>query len=630
MILHKFTSHRYGHLRLLAFSFFAVTVFSNCSKNVNDTPGMPPTALPAIDGSNFVNVSAFGVSTDNPDNSQALQNAITKNEQIYIPAGTYLISKPILKSSGKLFIKGDNVVLKMSPNFPIAAPRFTGAFILNALSEVQITGITVDADRANMHGVGRTWRNFVMGFTVNNSSNVTFTNCAVLNSPSISYVIHHCTNVVMNGCSSINGVYHGVELADCVNTTIDRFTYKGIGNQGNNAAIGGIGILGTVCDHLKITNSLIEDFPDTGTKTEGCEDVTWDGNTVRNSGKDGIKFMNHYADGYYREVGTALNARIINNTVDKIFNGRKDGSSLIQVWNAQNVVVSNNIITGGSKTGLEDGVQVWASTGITKNIVVSNNHILNTNRFIYLSVASDIKIDGNVCENTVDPLTAANGFQAELCKNFSVTRNTFKRHGTTDINGAAVFIYNSSDFSFTTNSIFNANRGLQASFTNSQTIDISKNVWDNLGTYFAAVGVNYANTVHNLLLNDNVVSRVGAGPLLFKINTGNLTIDHLNLSNTRVIGNGLNSRWGIEIPLGGNIAETDLTNFSTSGLALYPQIIAIRGCKKIVGFKSTAAPTLGTWTAGDVVLNLSTSLATTIKGWVCTTSGTPGVWKAIF
>ena len=41
----------------------------------------------------------------------------------------------------------------------------------------------------------------------------------------------------------------------------------------------------------------------------------------------------------------------------------------------------------------------------------------------------------------------------------------------------------------------------------------------------------------------------------------------------------------------------------------------------------TAAPTSGTWSAGDIVWNRSPSAGGTI-GWVCTVAGTPGTWKS--
>lgn len=615
-------------LKLFAFSFLTLTIFTNCSKNLNDNDigGIPPD-LPAADLVNFVNVSIYGVSDQNADNTLALQTAINTNEQIYIPAGTYIISKPLTKTSGRLIIKADNAIFKLSPIFP-KTRSFSGALVLSNLNELKIDGLTIDEDRANLLAAGRNWRNFIMGMYVSSSSNVNINNCTVKNSSSISFSVHSSSNVTVSNCTSTNGMYHGVELDACTNVTIDKFRYIGIGNQGRNPAIGGIGILATVSNHLKITGCWIEDSPDTGTKTEGCNDVTWDGNTVKNSGKDGIKFMSHFDDGIHPAVVTVYNAKIINNVVDKIYNGRLDGSSEIQVWNAQDVTVSNNTVTGGIKTGYEAGIEIWATNGVTKNILVSNNTILNTNKFIYISNVSNIQIESNTCENTVDPISAANGFEAENSNSFTVTKNVFKRHGTTLINGVGVHFYNCADFSFTYNSVINAYGGIRATFTNSQTIDLSKNIWDNLGTYFASIGVDSARTVQNLLLNDNVISRVGTGTSLFKIYPLNLTLQHLNLTNTKIIGNGNNNRWAVEIPAGGNIAETDLTNFSSTGIAPYPQLAVLTGCKRIIGLKAFGPPKTGTWKFGDIVFNFTPSLG--FSGWFCIVPGTPGVWKTIF
>jgi hypothetical protein len=42
----------------------------------------------------------------------------------------------------------------------------------------------------------------------------------------------------------------------------------------------------------------------------------------------------------------------------------------------------------------------------------------------------------------------------------------------------------------------------------------------------------------------------------------------------------------------------------------------------------TAAPVAGTWARGDIVWNTEPSAAGA-PGWVCTTAGTPGTWKAL-
>lgn len=47
-----------------------------------------------------------------------------------------------------------------------------------------------------------------------------------------------------------------------------------------------------------------------------------------------------------------------------------------------------------------------------------------------------------------------------------------------------------------------------------------------------------------------------------------------------------------------------------------------------IQFFGTAAPTVGTWKRGDVVLNISPSSGGA-PGWACTAAGTPGTWKAM-
>ena len=45
-------------------------------------------------------------------------------------------------------------------------------------------------------------------------------------------------------------------------------------------------------------------------------------------------------------------------------------------------------------------------------------------------------------------------------------------------------------------------------------------------------------------------------------------------------------------------------------------------------FSGAAAPVAGTWAVGDIVWNTAPA-AGGAPGWVCTTAGTPGTWKAM-
>lgn len=50
------------------------------------------------------------------------------------------------------------------------------------------------------------------------------------------------------------------------------------------------------------------------------------------------------------------------------------------------------------------------------------------------------------------------------------------------------------------------------------------------------------------------------------------------------------------------------------------------GRRRVYG---TAAPTTGTWVAGDTTLNTAPT-ATGLLGWFCSTAGTPGTWTAFY
>ncbi len=70
---------------------------------------------------------------------------------------------------------------------------------------------------------------------------------------------------------------------------------------------------------------------------------------------------------------------------------------------------------------------------------------------------------------------------------------------------------------------------------------------------------------------------------------------------------------GVTTPLfGGGVAQTAIQDFQNSW-----------NPKHVYG---TAAPTTGTWVAGDKVIH-SAPAAGGFEGWVCTTGGTPGTWK---
>jgi hypothetical protein len=58
------------------------------------------------------------------------------------------------------------------------------------------------------------------------------------------------------------------------------------------------------------------------------------------------------------------------------------------------------------------------------------------------------------------------------------------------------------------------------------------------------------------------------------------------------------------------------------------QYLDISQYSPLLPWEWTAAPTTGTWGVGDIVMNTTPS-AGGVPGWICTTAGTPGTWKAM-
>ncbi|MES2266918.1 MAG: right-handed parallel beta-helix repeat-containing protein [Bacteroidota bacterium] len=626
-------------LTLVFFSFLQFMI-SGCKKDVlstsnnvknvtdNTSPAIPKDTE-AVQVSNAVVLTAGNEATDK---TAMIQAAVNSGKPVLLKKGVYLISKPIVKSSGSLNLTGENAVILLDPSFP-AIGKYTAALNFSNLSALVIKGITIDGNRAKLKNAGPDWTNYIMGLNIVNSANIDLVNSHSLNASSISFNLENCKVVKIDGCSSINAMYHGISLQYCSNATVSNCKIVGIGNQGNSIKKGGIGILATGGDNLAFNNNYIEDMSDTGTKTEGSNYVTWTGNTVINSGKDGLKFQNlvgaDQVHGSHPQVKTVYHAKIYNNTITKIFNGRNDGSALIQIMGAEDVAVLSNKITGGSKKGQEDGISVVTNTTINANkILIENNSINNTNRFIYLSSTNQVTVSKNICKNTIAPLALYNGFTDENSNQTAVKNNTFQRSNTGTIDGFAASFYDCSNFSLINNKLLNAYTGLSARLISAKADTISNNQMDNFASYGVSIySAKPGTVVNNLLITGNTITKMGMkGGLgwMFKIDPVNMTIDKLDLSGTKILGNGNNGDWAISIKGAQNIKDLILTDFYSDGNAAYPSQGALAAAVNIVGWKSNAKPTTGYWALNTIVYNVN--LTSPILGWKCTKAGTPGTW----
>ncbi len=525
------------------------------------------------------------------DITAILQNEVTEEKEILIPKGLYYISKPITKTNGTLNIKSDGAVLQMVSSFPSGKRDLSAGFILKNLSNIVIEGITVDGNRANLTNAGKNWTNYIMGVEILNSSNIQLINCDIINAPSISFNISNSRDIQLLNCSSVNGMFHGVVFENCSNASVSGSTVTGIGNQGFDNKKGGIGILGIGGDHLTFTNNHIENISDTGTKTEGSNYVTWSGNTVKNCGKDGIKFQNLIAGenpGMEPLYDFVTNAKIINNTIDQIYNGRNDGSSLIQLWNAHNVEVIGNTITGGLKNGQEDGICVWSNTAINAdNILISGNTIKNTNRFIFLSKVNNAIITENNCENLVAPKNQYDGLAVEFSDKITVTKNLVRRSATGSIDGFAVKMYEATNFIIQNNQLENSFGAVTMQLASCTSSSVIGNQMKNFSNKAISLYANTPGTTLNTLkITENTISNVGTVSgynAVISVDPSNLTLDVLDLSGTKIIGNAKFGDVGLEVKSTAKKVDVlNLTGLSVSGNVFYPASVDLTACRTII------------------------------------------------
>jgi hypothetical protein len=527
------------------------------------------------------------------DITALLQSEVTAQKRIEIPKGIYYISKPITKNKGSININSDGAILQMITTFPSGKKNLSAGLVLTSMDSVAIEGITIDGNRANLVNAGINWTNYIMGIEILGSSNIRLNNCSVINGPSISFNIKDSKNIDITNCTSVNGMYHGIVFEYCSNASVSNSKIIGIGNQGIDPRKGGIGILGIGGNYLTFTNNDIENISDTGTKTEGSNYVIWDGNTLKNCGKDGIKFQNLVAG--ENPVGQpvlefATNAKIINNTIDQIYNGRNDGSSLVQIWNAHNVEVIGNIISGGSKTGQEDGVCVWSTTSIkTSNITISGNTIKNTNRFIYLSNVIDAAISENNCENFFAPKRGYDGLAIEYSDRITVTNNIFRRSATGVIDGFAAKMYESTNFIFKNNRLENAYSAIGLRLATSESANVTDNKMDNLSSYAVLVYAGTSGTVLNsLIMAGNTITRTGTSVgynAVISVDPTNFMINNLDFSNTKITGDAKFGDVGLQVKsILKKVEILNLKGFEVTGNVFYPAPVDLTACNTVIKY----------------------------------------------
>lgn len=302
------------------------------------------------------------------------------------PSKRYKITQTVTTTIGsgtlKLRMSGATVVIGADFNLsevenPILKIRGTGF--------VDITGLKIEGGNDSLNLLTNT--KGVDGLNVAGTSSaakmkaVRIVNCVSALTPT-DFARVYDTEFVTISENIINQPYgHGISFKRCSNVHVFKNKLTGIGSLGGNIATGiqhGIGILGGMSDKIFISENTIDNFTDTGSKCEGCQDVEYSKNIVTNVGKDGIKVQGHP-----EQTANPDRAIITNNIIRNLYDWRTDGSNCIGIHDARYVVVTGNLcssdptVTGA--TIVKRGISLLnfnsGSQGSAGFINVSNNII---------------------------------------------------------------------------------------------------------------------------------------------------------------------------------------------------------------------------------------------------------------
>ena len=563
------------------------------------------------------------VSGDGLDDSTGLQKLLDFADHAVID-GDYDISTQIDKTSGTTFKMTFDIGGKISllSNFAPTGDLQTGsAVFLNNIPNVEVYNFQYDGNRASL---GYT-ENIVHAalYILNATDNVKVKGGFLENSPGSGVRVKLSKNVNIEELVITNNMFHPINYDSCEKVYVKRNNIYGIGNQGTNVNIGGIGILGATCDYVWIEGNYIKNMSDTGTKTQESSEVYYLNNKVYDSGKDGIKVQSEGVGG--------VNAHLIGNTVDSIYYWRDDGSFLIGAIDFDNVILKDNILKGGSKaTGTEDAIRITTGSQNNTNVTIEGNQAYGVvSAFMTIN---DVTGNLTVVDNQGDRPINLDDIFGDVKFNDNIVR--FATYSTTEDN--VQFISDARTIDFSNNTLEGGLRGLllQPNSVDGNAIKINENIIR--GT--AEDGIRLANfsgvtsNIVSLSIMDNdfydICRNNTATRAAIRFSNDKVNLSHLKIKD--------NNGYSLQIPgdrliaLQGSGTKIGLASFSENYFNGVVESVFDTGRIEqfASGGRTGATPTVGSYENGDIVMNSAPS-GTEPIGWVCSTSGTFGTLTGV-
>lgn len=549
----------------------------------------------------LVDVRAFGAKGDGvTDDASAIQAAVdyaqTNLLNVYFPNGTYLINTHIFLASQRITIYGDdfyNTVIK-------AGTVMDGVFAFADASQntcFTFKNMRIDGNNLANYGIHSAKADYLLIFRVS----VIHTLVA-----GISLGYGWCNDIVE--CMIVGNGGNGIEFANDVNNAINIVNTKIFANDG-------IGILIRAGFSVRVTGCTIEKNKKCGILHQnGVSALTIENNYFEDNGEIGLSYTSPSA---------------VTVKADIIINGSASLASMAYAFPASEVVIQGNshqnlLYTIDATYYLigVDGITIKNNTASSSAPLVSS--ILTTAN----TSIKRLEIGDNVFISTVLSLTGFGDY-----KNFSahdwLIKNKDNQNNanlfSNNFYGWTLYAYGGAASSvikgdikfqdFDTAAIVMTANGSSSAF--GMVLDMA--VHPELAGKIYYVGAWVKQSVANM--NAQIYITTGGGALT-QSNSSNVDWKYISkigqfpASGTVKIGfalyNGIN---GEKL----YIANPVLTLLGTPYYQFYKDI------KKPEYIKS-AAPTTGTWLAGDKVYN-SAPAAGGYTGWICTMAGAPGTWK---
>ena len=314
----------------------------------------------------------------------AIQNAINYTGDcgggtVYIPKGSYLINATISVYAPNITIAGDNV----------KASYITTTS--NSITMFSITGI--DSTRVQNIGIGRTSTNLahgIKGFSITNSTNVTFDSVAASNQGN-GFYINNSTTRFFN-CKTINDNNSG---SSSYGWFFDSATGSNASTSVINCGAHFTSYPGTATGLLvygdDVSDIFIKGF-ETNLATTGIN--IGSSNSLNNFNVD----ISNTIHDNFKSVGIYLDnvsaARIANSW----FNPALNATTSIRVEDARGVTITGNQFYGG----LNYAANIAVSFVTTKTSAITGNSFMNNYFHVAISDGTYNSITGNTFYNLAD------------------------------------------------------------------------------------------------------------------------------------------------------------------------------------------------------------------------------------